>query len=269
MAKKKRKITFVCQECGYASPKWMGKCPNCSAWNSFVEERVVSSARQEGLPSKPVSLGDIEGHEKERMKTGQDEFDRVLGGGVVAGTMILIGGEPGIGKSTLLLQVAAALAQAGDRVLYVSGEESTYQIGLRAKRLGVNSDNLLLLSETAVENIIEVSKEVKPALLIIDSIQTVFDTGVESAPGSVSQVRECTARLTRIAKGHSITIFLVGHVTKVGMIAGPRTLEHMVDTVLYLEGDRTQTFRILRAVKNRFGSINEIGVFEMTKYGLV
>jgi DNA repair protein RadA/Sms len=270
MAKsKKSKVTFVCQECGYASPKWMGKCPNCSAWNSFVEERVVSSGRQEVPPSKPISLTEIESHERDRMKTGQSEFDRVLGGGVVPGTMILIGGEPGIGKSTLLLQIAASLAKGGNRILYVSGEESTYQIGLRARRLGIKGENLLLLSETAVENIIETSKGVKPALLIIDSIQTVFDSGVESAPGSVSQVRECTTRLTRIAKGHSITIFLVGHVTKVGMIAGPRTLEHMVDTVLYLEGDRTQTFRILRAVKNRFGSINEIGVFEMTKDGLV
>jgi DNA repair protein RadA/Sms len=267
--KKKNKVTFVCQECGYASPKWLGKCPNCNAWNSFVEERVVSSGRQERSASQPVSLGEVEGHDKKRMETGEGEFDRVLGGGIVAGTMVLIGGEPGIGKSTLLLQIAAAVCKRDYQVLYVSGEESTYQIGLRAKRLGIECEKLFLLSETAIEHIVEAAKSLKPALLIIDSIQTTFDTGIESAPGSVSQVRECTARLTRVAKDNSVTIFLVGHVTKVGMIAGPRTLEHMVDTVLYLEGDRTQTFRILRAVKNRFGSINEIGVFDMTKDGLI
>ena len=269
MKKRKSKVTFVCQECGYSSPKWLGKCPNCSAWNSFVEERVVGTARQQLPPSKPVSLSKVEGRDTNRIETGQREFDRVLGGGIVPGTIILIGGEPGIGKSTLLLQIAAALSEKDHHILYVSGEESTFQIGLRAKRLGIQSENLFLLSETDVENIVETAKEANPVLLIIDSIQTTFDTGIESAPGSVSQVRECTAKLTRIAKANAITVFLVGHVTKVGMIAGPRTLEHMVDTVLYLEGDRTQAFRILRAVKNRFGSINEIGVFEMRKDGLI
>lgn len=270
MAKsKKSKVTFVCQECGHASPKWLGKCPNCNAWNSFVEERVVRTARQERHVSKPVPLNEIEDRDAKRMETGEGEFDRVLGGGIVPGTIVLIGGEPGIGKSTLLLQMASALCRKNHQVLYVSGEESPYQIGLRARRLGIQCEKLYLLSETAVEHIVETAKAVKPALLIIDSIQTTFDTTIESAPGSVSQVRECTAKLTRIAKEHSVSIFLVGHVTKVGMIAGPRTLEHMVDSVLYLEGDRTQTFRILRAVKNRFGSINEIGVYEMTRDGLI
>jgi DNA repair protein RadA/Sms len=217
----------------------------------------------------PVELSKIESSEYKRWVTDITEFDRVLGGGIVPGTIILIGGEPGIGKSTLLIQIATSLARKENRVLYVSGEESPYQIGLRAKRLGIKAEKLLLLSETSVENIIEVVKKVMPSILIVDSIQTMFDIDVESSPGSVSQVRECTSRLTKIAKEGKISIFLVGHVTKVGMIAGPRTLEHMVDTVLYLEGDRTRTFRILRAVKNRFGSINEIGVFEMVNKGLV
>jgi DNA repair protein RadA/Sms len=266
--KKKDRITFVCQECGYSAPKWVGKCPHCNVWNSFVEERLVSSDTRAGAPSKPIMLNEIERYQWKRWTTGIAEFDRVLGGGVVPGTVILMGGEPGIGKSTLLIQVASRFSGEEKKILYVSGEESTYQIALRAKRLRIESNNLYLLSETSLENTIASVREISPILLIIDSIQTLFDTGLESPPGSVSQVRECTSRLTRIAKTEGITVFLVGHVTKVGMIAGPRTLEHMVDTVLYLEGDRTQSFRILRAVKNRFGSVNEIGVFEMTKDGL-
>ncbi len=266
---KKSKITFVCQECGYSSVKWMGKCPNCSTWNSFTEERVADKRLKKVASTDPVELSKIESSEYKRWVTDITEFDRVLGGGIVPGTIILIGGEPGIGKSTLLIQIATSLARKEKRVLYVSGEESPYQIGLRAKRLGIKAEKLLLLSETSVENIIEVVKKVMPSILIVDSIQTMFDIDLESSPGSVSQVRECTSRLTKIAKEGKIAIFLVGHVTKVGMIAGPRTLEHMVDTVLYLEGDRTRTFRILRAVKNRFGSINEIGVFEMANKGLV
>jgi DNA repair protein RadA/Sms len=270
MKKKKSTVTFVCQECGYSSLKWYGKCPNCDAWNSFVEERTVSLSQQKrGLHSKPICLSEIESTERKRWVSDIPEFDRVLGGGIVPGTIILVGGEPGVGKSTLLIEIASQHAKKGKRILYVSGEESAYQIGLRSKRLGIESENLFLLSETSVENIVDGVKEVNPSILIIDSIQTIFDSRLESSPGSVSQVRECTAQLTKVAKETHLTIFLVGHVTKVGMIAGPKTLEHMVDTVLYLEGDRTQTFRILRAVKNRFGSINEIGVFEMMKDGLI
>jgi len=265
---KKSNLTFVCRECGYSSLKWMGKCPNCGTWNSFVEERTIPTGKRESPASKPVKLNDIKNDNRQRWTSGIAEFDRVLGGGIVPGTIILIGGEPGIGKSTLLLEVTSGIAKRGKKVLYVSGEESTYQIGMRAKRLKIETENLFLLSETSIDNIIKAVGEIAPSILIVDSIQTVFDTDIGSSPGSVSQVRECTSRLTRIAKEKDISVFLVGHVTKVGMIAGPRTLEHMVDTVLYLEGDRTQSFRILRAVKNRFGSINEIGVFEMEQSGL-
>ncbi|MCK4234702.1 DNA repair protein RadA [candidate division WOR-3 bacterium] len=267
--KKKKESAFVCQECGYSLLKWMGRCPNCGVWNSFVEEKVISAKKRKVPSSSPVKLSEIESSEYARWSTNIAEFDRVLGGGIVPGTIILIGGEPGIGKSTLLIKIASNLSEKGMGVLYVSGEESSYQIGLRVKRLGLRTENLFFLSETAVENITEAVKKVNPSILIVDSIQTMFDTDIGSSPGSVSQVKECTTQLTRVAKEGNITIFLVGHVTKVGMIAGPRTLEHMVDTVLYLEGDRTQSFRILRAVKNRFGSINEIGVFEMTKDGLI
>ncbi|TES92343.1 MAG: DNA repair protein RadA [Candidatus Cloacimonadota bacterium] len=266
---KKDKVTFVCQGCGYSSLKWMGKCPNCGEWNSFVEERVVASKKRGMAPSEPVKLNEIKSDKQSRWVAGISEFDRVLGGGIVPGTIILIGGEPGVGKSTLLLDISSNLARGGKRILYVSGEESVYQIGLRAKRLGVETENLFLLFETSVENIIESIKKVHPSIVIVDSIQAIFDADIGSSPGSVSQVRECTSKLTKVAKEKEIALFLVGHVTKIGMIAGPRTLEHMVDTVLYLEGDRTQSFRILRAVKNRFGSINEIGVFEMAKNGLV
>ncbi|OQX56103.1 MAG: DNA repair protein RadA [Candidatus Cloacimonas sp. 4484_209] len=265
---KKDKTTFVCQECGYASPKWMGKCPNCGAWNSFVEEKSSPSKQKKTIPSEPVTLKDIENNITERLTTSIEEFDRVLGGGIVPGTVILIGGEPGIGKSTLLLGIAARLAKNGKKLLYVSAEESTYQVGMRAKRMGIKTDNLFLLSETSVDNIIETINRLNPSAIIIDSIQTIYDAEISSSPGSVSQVRECTSKLTGVAKINNSAIFLVGHVTKVGMIAGPRTLEHMVDVVLYLEGDRTQLFRILRAVKNRFGSVNEIGVFEMKSNGL-
>jgi len=265
----KNKVTFVCQECGYSSVKWMGKCPNCGEWNSFVEEQTRSVKGQRRTPSKPIKLSEIEAKDYRRWNTGISEMDRVLGGGIVPGTVILIGGEPGIGKSTLLLETASNIANQGKKILYVSGEESTYQIGLRARRLKIDTDNLLLLSETSVENIVETALKITPSILVIDSIQTMYDSLIGSSPGSVSQVRECTSKLTIVAKEKGITVFLVGHVTKVGMIAGPRTLEHMVDTVLYLEGDRTQFYRILRAIKNRFGSVNEIGVFEMVKGGLM
>jgi len=266
---KKSKIAFVCQECGYSSVKWMGKCPNCGEWNSFVEEKVSRAKGERRTLSKPVKLSEIGNKEYKRWNTNITEMDRVLGGGIVPGTVILIGGEPGIGKSTLLLKSASNIANQGKKVLYVSGEESAQQIGLRAKRLKIDTDNLLLLCETSVENIVETALKIAPSILIVDSIQTVYDSLLGSSPGSISQVRECTSKLTISAKENCITVFLVGHVTKVGMIAGPRTLEHMVDTVLYLEGDRTQSYRILRAIKNRFGSVNEIGVFEMSKGGLV
>lgn len=266
---KKEKTKFVCQECGYSSVKWMGKCPNCNAWNSFVEEKVVHTKRGEVTPAQPLKLSDIESERHRRWRTGISEFDRVLGGGIVPGTVNLVGGEPGIGKSTLLLKILSSVAEKGKRGLYISGEESPYQVGLRAKRMEIESENLMILPETSLTNIIKGIDKISPSVLIIDSIQTTYDSDITSSPGSVSQVRECASQLIRIAKQKGLTIFLVGHVTKVGMIAGPRTLEHMVDTVLYLEGDRTQSFRILRAVKNRFGSINEIGVFEMTRGGLV
>lgn len=266
----KNKTVFICSECGYESPKWLGKCPGCGSWNTMAEEmeqRRVSGIYTES--SKPKKLRSIEISEEERYKTGLGELDRVLGGGVVKGSLILVGGDPGIGKSTLMLQISNSIGESHQTVLYVSGEESEKQIKLRSERLGVDSDNLLVVSETNMSSIEKYIEEIKPSVVIIDSIQTVYRSDLTSAPGSVSQVREATGSLMRIAKSMNIAIFIVGHVTKEGAIAGPRILEHMVDTVLYFEGERFHTYRVLRSVKNRFGSTNEIGVFEMRENGLV
>lgn len=274
MAKGKNITVYFCQSCGYESSKWMGQCPGCKEWNTFVEE-VVEKKTAGKLKSvvggnqelKSYKLSEIDMQEKERMKTRFPELDRVLGGGVVQGSMILVGGDPGIGKSTLLLQVCRNLSDTMS-VLYVSGEESLQQIKMRAERIGTFSDNLQLLCETNLVRVEQVIERQKPGVVIIDSIQTMYNEEVSSAPGSVSQVRESTGRLMQIAKGMGITVFIVGHVTKEGVVAGPRVLEHMVDTVLYFEGDRHASYRILRGVKNRFGSTNEIGVFEMCEEGL-
>jgi DNA repair protein RadA/Sms len=270
---KKDSIVYFCNECGYESSKWMGQCPACKAWNTFVEEKVdkkilSKSAKRNETDSKPVSFSQISTDEEEREVIGIEELDRVLGGGIVSGSLTLVGGDPGIGKSTLLLQVCKKLSDKGKEVLYVSGEESLRQIKLRAVRIGEMKDNLKLLCETNLAAIEEVIIKTKPAVAVIDSIQTMYDEEIGSAPGSVSQVREATAVLMRIAKEQGISVFIVGHVTKEGTVAGPRVLEHMVDTVLYFEGDRHASYRILRAVKNRFGSTNEIGVFEMKNDGL-
>ena len=271
---KKDSIVYFCNECGYESAKWMGQCPACKAWNSFVEEKVdkksmsPSGAKRGESAAKPVSFSEISTGEEEKTVIGIDELDRVMGGGIVAGSLTLVGGDPGIGKSTLLLQVCKKLSDKGKDVLYVSGEESLRQIKLRAVRIGEIQDCLKLLCETNLAAIEEVIKRTKPSVVVIDSIQTMYDEEIGSAPGSVSQVREATAVLMRIAKELGVSIFIVGHVTKEGTVAGPRVLEHMVDTVLYFEGDRHASYRILRAVKNRFGSTNEIGVFEMKNDGL-
>ena len=273
---KNKKVVYFCQECGYESSKWMGQCPGCRAWNTFVEETVstkkvssTGSSLQNGLRrAEPVVLKDIRLSEDERKLTNIGELDRVLGGGIVPGSLVLVGGDPGIGKSTLLLQVCRNLAMSGNSVLYISGEESLRQIKLRAERIGEFNENLQLLCETNLETIREVIERKKPDMVVIDSIQTMFHEDISSAPGSVSQVRESTNILMQIAKGQGVSIFIVGHVTKEGNVAGPRVLEHMVDTVLYFEGDRHASYRILRAVKNRFGSTNEIGVFEMRNTGL-
>ena len=274
---KNKKTVYFCQECGYESSKWMGQCPGCKAWNTFVEETVStkkssssgsSSFQNPGKRPEPVRLKDISLSEDERRLTKIGELDRVLGGGIVPGSLVLVGGDPGIGKSTLLLQVCRNLAEKQVSVLYISGEESLRQIKLRANRIGQFTDKMQLLCETNLEVIREVIERRKPDVVVIDSIQTMFHEDVSSAPGSVSQVRESTNILMQIAKGMGVSIFIVGHVTKEGNVAGPRVLEHMVDTVLYFEGDRHASYRILRAVKNRFGSTNEIGVFEMCNTGL-
>lgn len=263
--------SFRCQACGYESPKWLGRCPDCGEWNSLVEERRAP-VRPGGHPRppavKPVPLAEVSTEGAERIQTGIGELDRALGGGVVAGSLVLIGGDPGIGKSTLLLQASRALAETAGPVLYVSGEESVAQVKLRAERLGVMAKTLYLLAETSLEEIEAQVAALAPRFLVVDSIQTVYLAALESAPGSVGQVRECGARLMLLAKGRGVSTFLVGHVTKEGALAGPRVLEHMVDTVLYFEGERHASYRVLRAVKNRFGSTNEIGVFEMTDRGL-
>jgi DNA repair protein RadA/Sms len=272
--KKNQKTIFCCQSCGFQTAKWMGKCPDCGSWDSFVEERSLAGSDRQGFrtissrQTGPVPIDSIDLETELRLYTGIKEFDRVLGGGLVPGTLVLIGGDPGIGKSTLMLQALNGLAGQGHRVLYVSGEESIRQIRLRSKRLNTVSPDLLVVSEIEIEAILTMIETTKPIAMVVDSIQTMFNGDLTSAPGSVSQVRESTVRLMLMAKKTGIPIFLVGHVTKDGSIAGPKMLEHMVDTVLYFEGDRNHIFRILRAVKNRFGSTNEIGVFEMKDKGL-
>jgi len=267
---KTNKVRFVCQQCGYVSPKWLGKCPDCGEWNSFVEERVTE-ATPASSPEReitPLPITHINILHLPRINTHLEELDRVLGGGIVPGAVILIGGPPGIGKSTLTLQVLFNLAQQGLKVLYVSGEESATQIKIRAERLKANSDELYVLTENEIENVFQAIEQTEAKVVVVDSIQTMFTSTLSSAPGSVSQVREVTALLVRLAKMGNIAIFVIGHVTKEGAIAGPRMLEHMVDTVLYFEGEKGHPYRILRAVKNRFGSTNEIGVFEMGNAGL-
>ena len=264
---------FVCNECGYESSKWLGKCPACNSWNSFYEEKINKQANNSSNSKKAkvttsMQLNKVIGEEKSRTKTGFEELDRVLGGGLVNGSLLLLGGEPGIGKSTLILQICDKIKTDG-QVLYVSGEESAEQIKLRADRLGIKKDNLLFLGETDIDFIEEEILKINPKLVIIDSIQTMYSDSITSAAGSVSQVREITARIMKMCKANCITTIIIGHVTKEGNIAGPRVLEHMVDTVLYLEGERYFSYRILRGVKNRFGSTNEIGMFEMKNEGLV
>lgn len=269
----KVKVVFFCKECGYESPKWMGKCPGCRQWNTMVEEKIKPepknrNAGKRETQAKAQPITKVEITNEKRIKTNNLEFNRVLGGGIVPGSLVLVGGDPGIGKSTLLLQTSNELAENSLKVLYISGEESVRQTKMRAERLGIHSDNLYVLAETDIHEIDAKIDEVSPDFLIVDSIQTVFNRELSSAPGSVSQVRECTGGLMRTAKQKGIATFIVGHVTKDGAIAGPRLLEHMVDAVLYFEGERHHTYRILRAVKNRFGSTNEIGVFEMKTKGL-
>jgi len=271
----KTKTVFTCQSCGYQSPKWLGKCPDCNNWNSFAEEdynpaSLKTKERVSFYKDEPVLLKDVEIKEDFRLKTGISELDRVLGGGIVQGSVTLIGGDPGIGKSTISLQVSNQLTEKGSTVLYVSSEESVTQTKLRASRLGASEkgNNLYIVNQTDLSLIIEYTKKINPDVLIIDSIQVIFEPSISSSPGSVSQVRECAGILTQLAKSAGISVFIIGHVTKEGTIAGPRVLEHIVDTVLYFEGDRFSAYRILRAVKNRFGSTNEIGVFEMNVSGL-
>jgi len=275
MAKGKNSTVFYCQHCGFESSKWMGQCPGCKEWNSFVEE-VVSAASLKNSKVKnstggnggPLQLANITIQEEDKLQTHFMELDRVLGGGIVQGSLILVGGDPGIGKSTLLLQTCRTLSQDGHKVLYVSGEESPAQIKMRADRIGSFATQMFLLCETNLDLIEETIRRESPKVVVIDSIQTMYNESVSAAPGSVSQVRETTNTLLQLAKGLNIAIFIVGHVTKEGTVAGPRVLEHMVDTVLYFEGDRHASYRILRGVKNRFGSTNEIGVFEMRQEGL-
>ena len=270
----KAKTIFVCNECGYESAKWLGKCPACNEWNSFVEKKIqntkdsfVVSAEGKKV-NKPMALNSVEGKESFRTSTGFGELDRVLGGGIVKGSLILVGGEPGIGKSTLILQLCDKVQGEG-KVLYVSGEESAEQIKLRADRLNIKNDNIMFLGETDIDNVQASILEINPKLVIVDSIQTMYSDQITSAAGTVSQVREITARIMKICKSNNITTIIIGHVTKEGNIAGPRVLEHMVDTVLYIEGERYFSYRILRSVKNRFGSTNEIGMFEMQNEGMM
>lgn len=276
MAKAKTGSVFFCQNCGYESSKWMGQCPGCREWNSFVEEDVkkmsyggMTATNRAGKRNVvPSVLTEITIREEDRISTGISELDRVLGGGIVQGSLTLVGGDPGIGKSTLLLQVCRQLSTSGHRILYISGEESLTQIKMRADRIGDFTSDMLLLCETSLDEIAEVIRSKKPEVVVIDSIQTMYNEAVSAAPGSVSQVRESTGVLLQLAKGLGVSVMIVGHVTKEGTVAGPRVLEHMVDTVLYFEGDRHASYRILRGVKNRFGSTNEIGVFEMKEAGL-
>jgi len=269
--KKDLQTAFVCQQCGAHSPKWVGRCPSCDAWNSYVEERVVAPvkgrATRARAPRKPVALDDVSIDDASRLATGIGELDRVLGGGIVSGSLVLLGGDPGIGKSSLLMQTSAAIGARGT-VLYVSGEESAAQVKLRARRFGIDGKGILILAETDLDTVIESIRETRPSFAVVDSIQTMSSDSIGSAAGGVSQLRECAARLLEVAKGEDVPIFLIGHVTKEGNVAGPRVLEHIVDAVLYLEGERSHAFRILRAAKNRFGSTDEVGVFEMAENGL-
>ena len=270
----KIKTVFVCSNCGYESSKWLGKCPGCNEWNSFYEEKItktndkIGGQALEKKSCKPLKLNEVIGKENSRVSTGFDELDRVLGGGLVNGSLVLVGGEPGIGKSTLILQICDKIHGEG-KVLYVSGEESAEQIKIRADRLGINNQDLMFLGETDMDVIQTAILDMNPKLVIIDSIQTMYSDEITSAPGTVSQVREITARIMKLCKINGITTIIIGHVTKEGNIAGPRVLEHMVDTVLYLEGERYFSYRILRGVKNRFGSTNEVGMFEMQNEGMV
>jgi len=272
---KRDTIIYQCQACGYVSPKWLGRCPDCGQWNTLVEEKKEithsfwrsNNQRSSRTPNPPQPITQIEFLKDKRISTGIKEFDRVLGGGIVKGSLILIGGDPGIGKSTLLLQAMNKITEHG-KILYVSGEESPEQVKMRAERLKVSSSDLLLQAETCLENILETADQVRPVVIVIDSIQTMYSEDIPSAPGSVGQVRECSQKLMSFAKTSGSSVFIIGHVTKDGSIAGPRVLEHIVDTVIYFEGEKGHSFRILRAIKNRFGSSNEIGVFEMTDEGL-
>lgn len=264
----KKKTNFVCNNCGSISPKWMGKCSECGKWNTFEEELII---RTKGVVTKtqsPVKIKDVDIVEEKRDKIGIEEFDRTLGGGIVKGSLILVGGEPGIGKSTLLMQLANNMSSKNKKVLYITGEESALQLKLRAERLNVEGENLYILAENILENIIPVIDKIKPNYIIIDSVQTVSTNQISSPQGTVSQIKEVTSELMKISKTQNIATFIIGHVTKTGSIAGPKLLEHIVDTVLYFEGDSETPYRILRAVKNRFGSSNEIGIFEMTSFGL-
>lgn len=268
----KTKSAFFCQNCGYETPKWLGKCPSCNEWNTFVEELVekqipqVIAFSKSGESAQPKNLSEIEQQEHQRVKLSDNELNRVLGGGIVPGSLILFGGEPGIGKSTLLLQLA--VNAAGLSVLYVSGEESEQQIKMRSERIGIQNQSCFILTETNIQNIFKQAEKIQPQLLIVDSIQTLYSSQIESSPGSISQVRECTAQLLRYAKQSNVPVFLIGHITKEGSLAGPKVLEHMVDTVLQFEGDRNHVYRLLRSIKNRFGSTNELGIYEMLGSGL-
>jgi DNA repair protein RadA/Sms len=268
----KVKSAYFCQNCGHEAPKWLGKCPSCNEWNTFVEELVqkqdsqVTAFSKSDRISKPVSLQEIQKQEHARINLADEELNRVLGGGLVRGSLVLFGGEPGIGKSTLLLQLAVTMSDL--KVLYVSGEESEQQIKMRSERIGVLNQNCFILTETNVQNIFQQAAEIQPQLVVIDSIQTIYSSQIESTPGSISQVRESTAQLLRYAKSTNVPVFLIGHITKDGSIAGPKVLEHMVDTVLQFEGDRNHVYRLLRSVKNRFGSTNELGIYEMNSTGL-
>jgi len=269
----KLKSAYFCQNCGHEAAKWLGKCPSCGEWNTFVEEMVeknlpgnIVAFSKSGKTSKPTAIGEIQGVEQERYFLADQELNRVLGGGLVLGSLVLFGGEPGIGKSTLMLQLA--IGKNDLQVLYVSGEESEQQIKMRAERIGVENQKCFILSETNIQNIFKQAEEIQPKLMVIDSIQTLYSSDIESSPGSISQVRECTAQLLRYAKTTNIPVFLIGHITKEGSLAGPKVLEHMVDTVLQFEGDRNHVYRLLRSVKNRFGSTNELGIYEMVGSGL-
>lgn len=268
----KTRTKFVCDRCGAESPRWMGRCSSCGEWNTLAEMVVEATSGTRAAPrldNRPVSVRDVPLSSLDRLRVPIAELDRVLGGGIVPGSLVLIGGDPGIGKSTLLLQLSSVMAQEQGSVLYVSGEESVQQMKIRAERLGLRSPGLLLLAESSLDHIVDHIEQLSPALVVIDSIQSVYLEGLASSPGSVSQLRDCTARLLQVAKGSGVPVFLVGHVTKEGAIAGPKLLEHMVDAVLYLEGERYHTYRLLRSVKNRFGPTHEVGVFEMHEEGMV